>query len=469
MAHPVQIRPGRIDVARQVIERVPPQAMDVEASVLGAMMLDAEAAGTAIEYLKPDCFYKGAHAQVFEAIVSLFEKGEPADLTTVAEELSRRDQLDRIGGRTFLATLAELVATSAHIEYHSKILVEKSALRRLIHAGTEIVTSCYDGTEDVADLLDTAETKIFQISESRMRTDFVGLNDILPQTFERLEEFHNTGSLISGISTGFADLDKLTAGLHPGDLLVIAGRPSMGKTAFALNMAEYMAVEDKRRIAFFSLEMSKEQLAERMLCGRARVNSNAIRTGRLPDQEWQGLGIAAGTLAEAQIYIDDSATLTVLEMRAKARRLRSQHNIDLIIVDYMQMMHSGGRVESRQQEISHISRSLKALAKELSVPVVALSQLSRQVEVRGGEKKPQLADLRESGAIEQDADVVMFVYRPAQAMGVDRDRDGNDISNLAEIIIAKQRNGPTGSIKLAFVREFARFENLAYVSQEDYA
>jgi replicative DNA helicase len=457
------------DLAKQIIERVPPQALETEASVLGAMLLDAEAVGTAIEYLAPDCFYKPAHARVFESIVALYERQEPADLTTVAEALTKMGVLEKIGGRTFLAELAEQVATSAHIEYHCKILAGKAALRRLIHTGTEIVTHCYDDSAEVEELLDRAESQIFQISESRLKTDFASLGSILPDTFERLEEFHNTGSLISGMSTGYAELDKLTAGMHPGDLVVIAGRPSMGKTAFALNMAENMAVDKNLSIAFFSLEMSKEQLAERMLCGRARVNSNAIRTGRLPDHEWQGLGVAAGTLAEAKIFVDDSATLTVLEMRAKARRLRAQHKIDMVVVDYMQMMHSGGRVESRQQEISHISRSLKALAKELSVPVVALSQLSRQVEVRGGEKKPQLADLRESGAIEQDADVVMFVYRPAQALGVDRDREGNDISNLAEIIIAKQRNGPTGAIKLAFVREFARFENLAYIPQEDYS
>jgi replicative DNA helicase len=433
------------------------------------MLLDTEAISVAIEFLKPDCFYKSGHTQVFEAMLALYEKGEPADLTTVAEELSRRGQLEKLGGRTFLATLAEQVATSAHIEYHCKILAEKAALRRLIHAGTEIVTQCYDESAEVEELLDSAESKIFQISESRVQTDFTAIGQVLPQTFERLEEFHNKGSLISGMSTGYADLDQLTAGLHAGDLVVIAGRPSMGKTAFALNIAENLAIEEGRAIAFFSLEMSKEQLAERMLCGRARVNSNAIRTGRLPDQEWQRLGVVAGTLAEARIFVDDSATLTVLEMRAKARRLRAQHKIDLVIVDYMQMMHVGGRIESRQQEISHISRSLKALAKELGIPVVALSQLSRQVEVRGGEKKPQLADLRESGAIEQDADVVMFVYRPAQAFGSDRDRDGNDITNLAEIIVAKQRNGPTGSIRLAFVREFARFENFAYLPQEEYA
>jgi replicative DNA helicase len=456
------------DIARQLLERVPPQALETEASVLGAMLLDSEAVGAAIEHLDKSCFYHTAHAQVFEAIVSLYEKSEPADLTTVAQELTRRELLDKMGGRTFLASLAEAVATSAHIEYHCKILAEKSALRRLIHAGTDIVTRCYDSTAEVEELLDHAENKIFQISEARLRTDFAAIKDILPQTFERLEEFHNRGSLISGMSTGYNELDRITAGFHAGDLVVIAGRPSMGKTAFALNIAENMAIESKRSIAFFSLEMSKEQLAERMLCGRARVNSNAIRTGRLPDHQWQGLGIAAGTLAEANIYVDDSATLTVLEMRAKARRLRAQYKIDMVIVDYLQMMHSGGRVESRQQEISHISRSLKALAKELNIPVVALSQLSRQVEVRGGEKKPQLADLRESGAIEQDADVVMFVYRPSHAMGTDRDKDGNDISNMAEIIVSKQRNGPTGTIRLAFVREFARFENMAFVSEEEY-
>jgi len=455
---------------KQVFERVPPQALEVETSVLGAMLLDSEAVAAAIEQLESDAFYKTAHRHVFEAIVDLYQKGDPADIITVAEELSKRKQLEKVGGRAFLAGLADRVATSANIDYHCRILVEKATLRRLIHAGTDIVTQSYQEKLEVSELLDMAENQIFQISEAQLRTNYTSLKELLPATFERLEEFHNKGSRITGLSSGFTELDKITAGFHPGDFVVIAGRPSMGKTAFALSVAEKMAVDQGLTIAFFSLEMSKEQLAERMLCSRARVNSNEIRTSRLPDHKWANLGIAAGTLSEAKILIDDSATLTALELRAKARRLRARHRIDMVLVDYMQMMHIGGRVESRQQEISHISRSMKALAKELDVPVVALSQLSRQVEQRGGDKRPQLADLRESGAIEQDADVVMFVYRPYYATGSTHDKDGNDITNLAEIIVAKQRNGPTGVVKLGFVREYASFENLVYASpEEEYA
>ena len=457
------------DVAKQIQERVPPQSLETEASVLGAMLLDSDAVGTAIEILKRDCFYLEANAMVFEAILGLYELQQPADLTTVAEALSKKGVLEKAGGRTFLARLAEQVATSAHIEFHCNILSDKASLRRLIRTGTQIVTDCYDQGTEVSELLDSVESRIFQISQDRLHGDFISMAKILPQTFEQLEAHHNSGSTITGMSTGYTDLDKLTAGFHDGELVVIAGRPSMGKTAFALNVTENMAVDHNRSVAFFSLEMSKGQLAERMLCGRARVNSNSIRTGTLPDDDWQVLGVAAGTLAEAKIFIDDSATLSVLEMRAKARRLKARHDIDMIVVDYMQLMHSGSRVESRQQEMTHISRSLKALAKELQIPVVALSQLSRQVEMRGGDKRPQLADLRESGAIEQDADIVMFVYRIAHAIGSDRDEHGNDISNDAEIIIAKQRNGPTGTVKLTFKSEFARFENRSYIEQEEYA
>ena len=457
------------DTGKQIIERVPPQALDVEASVLGAMLLDSEAVAAAIEHLFGDSFYKASHRHVFEAIIDLYNKSEPADIITVAEELSKRKLLDKIGGRTFLAGLADRVATSANVEYHCKILVEKSTLRKLIHAGADVVTRCYEEKDDVQELLDHAENSVFQISEAQLRSEHVFLKDLLPTTFERLEEFHNKGSQISGMSTGFTQLDSITAGFHPGDFVVIAGRPSMGKTAFALSVAEKMAIESNKTIAFFSLEMSKEQLAERLLCSRARVNSNQIRTGTLPDHMWQNLGIAAGALSEAKIIIDDSPTLTALELRAKARRLRARHRIDMVLVDYMQMMHAGGKVESRQQEMSHISRSMKVLAKEIDVPVVALSQLSRQVEQRGGDKRPQLADLRESGAIEQDADVVMFVYRPFFATGSTHDKDGNDITNQAEIIVAKQRNGPTGTVKLGFVREYATFENLVYAQEEEFA
>jgi replicative DNA helicase len=440
--------------------------VEVEQAVIGAILFDSEAIGRIVESLHPADFYVKAHRLIYETAVELFERNEPIDITLVAERLQRRNELDRLGGRVALIELADSVATSAHLEHHARIIREKSVLRSLITASTKIVKDCYESAGEVDDLLDRAEQNIFAISEHQARQDFVLMGDILPHTFNEIEEFHRRGGRITGIATGFNELDALTAGMHKGDLIIIAGRPSMGKTAFALNMAEHVAIREDIPVGVFSLEMSKEQLALRMLCSLARINSHALRTGRLRTEEWPKLSAATGPLSEKKIFIDDTAGLSVLEMRAKARRLKAQQDLGLIVVDYLQMMRGGANMENRQQEISLISRSLKGLAKELHIPVVALSQLSRAPEQRGGDRKPQLADLRESGAIEQDADVVIFIYRP-ERYDIKKDSEGRSVENVAEIIVSKQRNGPTGVVRLAFLKDYVRFDNLATTLQPE--
>lgn len=428
------------------------------------MLIDQGAIGKAIEVLRSGRrLYSAAHRKIFDAIIALFERSQPADITTVSEELERTGSLEECGGRTYLSELASGVATAANAEYYANIVLEKATLRDLIAASTDIITECYRQEEEVDDLLDAAEQRVFSISEDRLRSDFTSVKDLLPRSFEAIEEYKDTKGGLVGFATGFGDLDAITAGFHRGDLIIIAGRPSMGKSALALNITENFCLESTRAAAFFSLEMSKEQLALRMICGRARISSHKLRTGRLSETDYERLGRFGTPLAEARIYIDDSPTMTALEMRAKARRLASQVDLGLIVVDYLQMMSGSRRAENRQQEISQISRGLKGLAKELSVPVVACSQLSRMVEQRGGDRRPQLSDLRESGAIEQDADVVMFVYRPEYYLsGLEKD-DPRLLAakGRAEIIVAKQRNGPTGTVTLSFIKEFARFENLA--------
>jgi replicative DNA helicase len=447
-------------------DRVPPQAQEVEQAVLGAMLLDREAIGKAIELLDESCFYNPAHHKIFSAVVSLYDRGEPADLVTITEELTKRKQLDDVGGRLYIISLVEGIATSANIEYHCRIVLEKATLRKLIETSTDVITKCYNESEDVNVLLDSAEQKIFEISEKRIKYGFVPLSDILPHTFEsidRIKEGH-----ITGLPTGFLELDSLTAGLQRSDLVVVAGRPSMGKTSLCLSLVENIAVEHKIPVAIFSLEMEKNQLANRMLCSRARISSHKMRSGRLSDHEWTNLSIAVGPLSEARIFVDDTPGMGVLEMRAKARRLKAKEDIGLVVVDYLQLMQGPKGAESRQQEIAMISRALKGLAKDLNVPVVACSQLSRAVETRGGERRPQLADLRESGAIEQDADMVIFIYRPElyNIKTIDFKKDKISTEGIAEIIVAKHRNGPTGSILLSFVKQFARFENPELVHTE---
>ncbi|MDD4051078.1 MAG: replicative DNA helicase [candidate division Zixibacteria bacterium] len=446
------------------MERIPPHSQDAEQALLGAMLIDESAVARAVEILRQERrFYSAAHRKIFAAITGLYERSQPADITTVAEELERLGELADCGGRAYLAGLASGVATAANAEYYARIILEKSTLRDLIEASSDIVNQAYRQEKEVDDLLDEAEQKVFDISEGQLRSDFSRVADLLPHTFESIESYVETKGGLIGYSTGYTDLDGYTAGLHRGDLIIIAGRPSMGKSALVLNIAENLSLSANKAAAVFSLEMSKEQLALRMLCGRAKVSSHRLRTGRMSESDWPKLSNAAGPLEKALIYIDDTPSMTVLEMRAKARRLASQQDLGLVVVDYIQMMTGSRHAENRQQEISQISRGLKALAKELGVPVIGCSQLSRMVETRGGDRRPQLSDLRESGAIEQDADVVMFVYRPEYYLsGLDaEDPKLLEVKGRAEIIIAKQRNGPTGTVTLSFLKDFARFENLA--------
>jgi replicative DNA helicase len=437
-----------------------PQALEVERTVLGSMLIDQSAAVAAMAILTEDCFYATQNRQIFTCMSAMFEKSIPFDIITLANELKKRDMFESAGAEPYLSELVQNVATSANIEHHAKILLEKTTLRQLISATGEIATSCFSSQAEAQEILDKAEARIFSISESRIKNSFESLSQLLPRTFEDIASYSKGG--VQGVPTGFKDLDEMTSGLQKGDLIIVAGRPSMGKTAFCLSMALHSAVIAKHATAIFSLEMSKAQLVQRMLCGEARIDMHALRSGRLPQRDFPKLSIAAGPLSEAPLYIDDTPGIGVLELRAKARRLRAQHNLALIIIDYLQLMDASTRQENRQQEISQISRSLKGIAKELDVPVIALSQLSRAPEQRGGDHRPQLSDLRESGAIEQDADVVMFVFREEFYNKDDTSKQG-----MAEIIIGKQRNGPTGSVNLAFVKQYARFENLAAQRTEE--
>jgi len=446
-------------------EKIPPQSVEVEQAVLGAMLLDKEAIGKAVEIIDKDSFYRDDHRKIFSAIVDLYDKNQPVDIITVSDELARRKELDNVGGRVYLLELTEKIATTANIEYHANIVLEKATLRRLIDTSTQIVSQCYDATLEVDDLLDRAEQGIFGISEKRIKEGFISIGDLLPHTFEAIEEYQKKGGMVTGISTGFFELDTLTGGLQNSDLIVVASRPSMGKTAFCLSVAEHVAIEEKVPVGIYSLEMVKSQVAQRMLCSRARFSTHKMRTGRISDHEYSNLAVAVGPLAESKIFIDDTPNLGILQMRAKARRLKAQYDVGLVIVDYLQLMQGPRGAESRQQEISMISRSLKGLAKELNVPVIAVSQLSRKVEDRGGDKRPMLADLRESGAIEQDADVVIFVYRP-EFYGIEKFKDGAPSQGVAEIIVSKHRNGPTGNLRLTFIKDYARFENMEFIHHE---
>jgi len=446
-------------MADRETERGQPQAVEAEASVLGAMLLERDAIARAVELLDETCFYLDSHRVIFTGIALLYDRGVAVDSVTVTEELKKRKQLDKAGGASYLSMLLERVATGANVEYHSRIVLEKAMLRKLIQSATGIVQRSYEGAEDIDKLLDDAEGMIFGIRQSRLKRGFVPIRDLIRGSFETIEELSKEKKHITGLETGFVDLDTRTSGFQRNDFIVVASRPSMGKTSFALNVAQHAAIERGIPVAVFSLEMSKEQVAQRMLCSEARVDAHRVRTGRLRDPDWPRLTAAAGRLSEAPIFIDDSATLTIWELKSKARRLKNEVDLGVVMVDYMQLV-SGPNSENRQQEISAISRSLKALAKELEIPVVAMSQLSRAVEARGGERRPVLSDLRESGAIEQDADVVIMIYRPV-VYGLAK--EGQE--DAAEIIIAKQRNGPTGTDRMTFQREYTRFENLAAVQE----
>jgi replicative DNA helicase len=439
------------------LHKLPPQNLEAEQSVIGGILLDNQSLNSVLEILDVEDFYSEAHRKIFTAIVELYDKNEPSDLITLSNILKSKNQLDQAGGVSYLSSLADNVPSAANISHYSKIVKEKAILRRLIGTATEILNKSYNAGTDIDTVLDEAEHAIFEISENKIRPAFSPFKDIIKESVKTIEKLYERKELVTGVPTGFEKIDDITSGLQRSDLVIIAGRPSMGKTAFALNIAQYAALEANIPVAVFSLEMSKEQLALRMLSSEARVDSQRIRRGFLGEADWPRLIAAAGRLSEAQIFIDDSSAITALEMKAKARRLKSEVDLGLIILDYLQLMSSGGyRETSREQEISEISRSLKALAKELNVPVIALSQLNRKLEDRTN-KRPQMADLRDSGAIEQDADLIAFIYRDE----VYDKSEENPERGMAEIIIGKQRNGPTGMVKLAFQDKFARFENLA--------
>ncbi len=434
-------------------ERLPPQNLEAEQSVLGSMLIEKEAILKACEILSADDFYREAHRIIFDAIVDVFERGEAVDLITVSERLRQLGKIEAVGDIPALAALANMVPTAANVEYYARIVEEKAVLRRLISAGTEIVRMGYEAQQEPEELLDQAEQMVFRISRRRSSQGYHSIKDVLVEAFEHIESIYTNKEGITGIPTGFKEIDMLTSGLQKSDLIVIAARPSMGKTMLCLNIARNAAVLRGVPVVIFSLEMSKEQMAQRLLCMEAGVDSQRLRTGYLQEGDWGRLSRAFGQLSEAPIFIDDTPNLSVMEMRAKSRRIKAEHDLGLVVIDYLQLMQMKGRVESRQQEISEISRSLKALARELKVPIIAASQLSRAVESRV-DKRPLLSDLRESGAIEQDADVVAFIYRDEYYNRESEKR------NIAEIIIAKQRNGPTGTVELAFLKESGRFATL---------
>jgi len=448
------------------LQKLPPQNIEAEQMVLGAILIENDAINSVMSVLTPQDFYKDIHRRIFTAMLEMFERREAIDLVTLTDSLRGKVGLEAVGGASYLATLVSLVPTAANIKYHARIVREKSVLRQLIHTSTDIITQCYDDSrtvESVDELLNTAERSIFEIAQKEIGESFSALKNIVGHSFKMVEDLYERKEMITGIPTGFVDLDHMTSGLQPSDLIIVAGRPSMGKTAFCLNIAAHAAIEKGKVIAIFSLEMAREQLGIRLLGSEARVDAHKLRTGHLSERDWAPLSNAAGRLAEAPIYIDDTAALSVLEMQAKSRRLKAEHGLDLIIVDYMQLMRGRGNEQSREQEISNISRSLKMLAKDLKVPVVALSQLNRAVETRPGkEKRPMLADLRESGAIEQDADVIFFIYRDEVYNRCECPPDGECLCERrgkAEVIIGKQRNGPIGKVDLTYINRFTRFEN----------
>lgn len=454
----------------QTIERegrVPPQAVEVEEAVLGAMLIEHEAATVALQMLSSGDFYKPAHQHIFDVLHDLYERDNPLDLLTVENELRDKELLDSIGGAGYLSELTRSVSSAANIDYHAQIISEKATKRNLILGCTDIIKEAYDSTSDPYDVLDRAEQRIFDIANQKQRAQATPIGDVLKDTLSYLEDIRGKPSGITGVPSGL-DIDDYTAGWQNGDLVIIAARPSMGKTAFVLTAARNAALHQdenlQTNVAFFSLEMSAQSLVQRFLTMEARINAQTARSGRLEDEEFKRLIDAAGRLFTANIFVDDTPGLSIMELRTKARRLKSEHDIGIVVVDYLQLMTTNKKdLGTREQEIATISRGLKALAKELNVPVIALSQLSRAVEQRGGDKRPQLSDLRESGSIEQDADVVCFLYRP-EYYGIKTTPDGQSTTGLAEIIVGKQRNGPTGSVSLYFVKEYARFENLTTAS-----
>jgi replicative DNA helicase len=450
--------PAVSSTEREFAGRQAPWSNEAEQAVLGAMLLDQDAALKAAEILDDTMFHRESHRLLFRAMTTLTERGDVVDPVTLRDELVKRGDLDRAGGMEYVGSLIDVVPTAANIEYHGRIVRDKALLRRLIEAATGIIQEAYDGRGMPSEVLDNAEHRIFQVAQLRRAEAFIRLKELIWPTMERIEELQSGHGAVTGVPSGFADLDRLTAGFQRADLIIVAARPSMGKTALILNVIQHAAIEHNIGVGIFSLEMSKDQLVQRLLCSEGLVDAQRLRRGQLRDDDYPKLARAAGLLGTAPIWIDDSAAITPLAMRSKARRLKADHNIGMIVVDYLQLMQGPANAESRQQEISQISRSLKALAKELDIPVVALSQLSRAPDQRAGDHKPQLSDLRESGAIEQDADVVIFIFRQEMYDG-STDKDGNNLEGLAELIVGKQRNGPTGMVPLYFKKEYTRFDN----------
>ena len=441
-------------IVKEFVNKVPPQSIEAEIAVLGSMLLDKEAIDRAIELLDEASFYKTAHAKIYSTVIKLYDKNKAVDIVTLVEELRNSSALDEVGGPTYITSITSSIPTSANIEHYAKIVREKAILRNLISTATQIVSESYDATSSVDTLLDKAERMIFDITANKVETQSSSIKDIIKSSIEIIDNLYQRKENITGVATGFHDFDVMTAGLQKSDLIIIAGRPSMGKSALVSCITEHIGVVEKKPIAFFSLEMAKSQLVQRMLCSHARVDAHKVRTGFLSQSDWPKLVTAAGKLSETRIFIDDTPGISVLELRAKARRLKSQHDIELIVVDYLQLMQGPSGSENRQQEISEISRSLKALARELNVPLIAVSQLSRAVEQRS-DRRPQLSDLRESGAIEQDADLVVLLLREEYYTPTEENK------GVAKVIVAKQRNGPVGNFKLAFINEYTRFEDLA--------
>ncbi len=437
--------------------KLPPQNIEAEKSVLGAMLIDEEAIGLALEILNEAWFYEEAHRRIFSAVLDLYNNRKNVDLITLSEKLKQDGQLQAVGGQMYLSQLIDLVPTAANVEHYANIVKEKGILRLLIVNATKIVHEAYQAKNDVSDVVDTAEKLIFEISDLKHSQNSVHIKELVKTTIERIDTLYQRKEHVTGLETGFTEFDRMTSGLQPSDLIILAGRPSMGKSALAASILEHIGIHLKKPVAFFSLEMSKEQLVQRMLCSQARVDAHKVRSGYLSPSDWPKLTSAAGRLSASTIFIDDTPAISALELRAKARRLKSHQDIQMIVLDYLQLMRGNTKTDNRQQEISEISRSIKALARELSIPIIALSQLSRAVESRQ-DHRPQLSDLRESGAIEQDADVVVLMMREEYYNPTEENR------GVAEINIAKQRNGPVGTVKLAFIKEYMRFENLAHQS-----
>jgi len=449
------------DLSNFVFGKKPPQALALEEAVLGALMLDRDAMSNVLDILQAESFYHEAHKLIYKAILRLFEQSKPVDMLTVTQELRTTAELEVAGGPAYIVELTEKVASSANIEYHARIVAQKYIQRELINVSNKIIRDAYEDTTDVFDLLDTAEQGLFDIAEKNMSRSYETMGSLASKALKQLEELKNREDGLTGVPTGFTDIDRLTSGWQPSDLIILAARPGMGKTSFVLSLARNASADFGRGVAIFSLEMSALQLAQRIISMEAEVSSQKLRNGQLEDYEWQQLQSAIERISEAPIFIDDTPGINIFEIRAKCRRLKMQHDISMVIIDYLQLMSGGGENAkgNREQEVSAISRALKMLAKELNVPVIALSQLSRAVEVRGGSKRPQLSDLRESGSIEQDADMVSFIYRP-EYYQILEDEEGQSLKGIAELIIAKNRHGALDTIKMRFTADFARFSDL---------